>query len=52
MKFFVDHSPIYLKDTRNITLSDSLSGIDRIEVTYQLKEMLCKENEALTQAHF
>ena len=49
---FVDHSPSFPKDNCNITLPDSLSGIDRIEVNYQLKEMLHKENEALSQARF
>ena len=49
---FVDHSPSFPKDNRNISLPDSLSGIDRVEINHQLKEMLRKENEALSQARF
>ena len=49
---FIDSSPTFPKDNRTITLPDSLKGLDRVEVNYQLKEMLLKENEALSQARF
>lgn len=49
---FVDQSPSFPKDNRNIILPDCLSGIDRVEVSHQMKEMLQNENEALSQARF
>ena len=49
---FVDRAPTFPADSRKITLPDSLKGIDRVEVSFQLKEMLKKENEALFNARF
>ena len=49
---FVDQSPSFPKDNRKIIVPDSLNGIDRVEVSHQMKEMLQNENQALFQARF
>ena len=49
---FVDHSPSFPKDHRQIVVPECLNGIDRVEVTHQMREMLQSENEALFQARF
>ena len=49
---FVDHSPTFPKDDRKIVLPESLNGIDRVEVSHQMKEMLQGENQALFKARF
>ena len=35
---FVDQSPSFPKDNRKIIVPDSLNGIDRVEVSHQMKE--------------
>ena len=39
---FVEQSPSFPKDNHKIILPDSLSGIDRVEVSHQMKEMKTK----------
>ena len=49
---FADHSPSFPKDHRQIVVPECLNGIDRVEVTHQMREMLQSENEALFHARF
>ena len=49
---FVDHSPSFPKDHRKFVVPKCLDGIDRVEVTHQMREMLESENQALFQARF
>lgn len=49
---FIDPSPAFPSDNRKVKLPASLSGIDRVKVSYQLKEMQEIENNALFQARF
>lgn len=48
----MDKSPCFPNDERKVTLPDTLSGIDRVELSAQISDVIKKENEALSQARF
>ena len=49
---FVDESPCFPDDNPNLKLPQSLSGIDRVEVTYQMKELIHRQKDAEFHAKF
>ena len=49
---FVDESPCFPEDNPNLKLPQSLSGIDRVEVTYQMKELIHRQKDVEFHARF